>query len=291
MMSLKHVMHLVLVLVFAVQGCGSEHDDLELDVDQQQRLINEKAFAERFNREEVADEESGIQIQPGSAALDSLFERNRGVNWKTVLMTGDDSINAFDNARKKLHEIFAGMGMKDFIHLSRKSSQQVGGVRATSVANFEQAVSDLDVGASDACLIHMTSHGNTTGFYIRGQSYLTPAKLDEIAYTHCGNRPTVLLISACYSGVFAEPFMERPNRIILTAARKDRTSFGCSAEATYTYWDGCLITNLPQATTWLDLSQKVEECIERKESAGGFARSYPQARFGALMSEMAIRQE
>ena len=84
--------------------------------------------------------------------------------------------------------------------------------------------------------------------------------------------------------------MEAPNRIILTAARKDKTSFGCGSEEVYTYWDACLVTTLPLARTWLELSQKIDKCIEDKEGAGGFNRSYPQARFGAEVKDLEIRQ-
>lgn len=205
------------------------------------------------------------------------------------MMTGDDSISAFDNARIQLHKMFSGFGMKQSIQLSRSAKLQVDGVRATSIANFEKAARDLNFQEDDGCLIHLTSHGKPTGFYIKGQDYLTPSKLNQIIKDNCGARPTVLLVSACYAGVFAEPSLQADNRIILAAARKDKTSFGCSPEAEYTYWDGCLVTSLPTSNTWFELAQQVEKCIERKESAGGFARSYPQARFGANVENLAIR--
>ena len=48
------------------------------------------------------------------------------------------------------------------------------------------------------------------------------------------------LISACYSGVFVDP-VGAPNRIILTAAREDRTSFGCSDDADFTHFGGAFL--------------------------------------------------
>lgn len=260
-------------------------------VDTFQRLMNEEAYLERFDRASYPDELSGIRVSP-SDAQDSLADLSNlaNPNWKMTLMTGDDSINAFDNARKELFDLFSDYGIDEAIQLSRDPKEQVGGVRATSVANLQQAAKDLNIKNGDGCLVHMTSHGTTSGFYIRGQSYLTPSKLDQILDSSCGKHPTVLLVSACYSGIFAEPGMEAPNRVILTAARKDRSSFGCSPEAKYTYWDGCVIDNLPTSVTWLELAGKVEKCIERKESSGGFKRSYPQARFGADVIHLEIRQ-
>jgi hypothetical protein len=206
------------------------------------------------------------------------------LNWKTVVMTGDDSITAFDNARKKIASMLPNYGVKseEITHLSREAREQTGGVIATSIANFEAAMMDHNVGSDDGCAVHMTSHGNRSGFYIRGSGPLSPSKLDEILDNACGDRPTVVMISACYSGVFVDP-LKGDNRVILTAASANRTSFGCSPEATYTYWDGCLIDHLPGSNTWTDLYANLQTCIERKERQGGFTPSQPQGFFGSQL--------
>jgi Peptidase C13 family len=48
-------------------------------------------------------------------------------------------------------------------------------------------------------------------------------------------KPTLVLISACYSGSFVEP-LAGPSRVILTASAKDRNSFGCQFQSTNTYF-------------------------------------------------------
>lgn len=211
-----------------------------------------------------------------------------GIVWKAVLMAGDDSISAFDNARHTVQGLFESRGVlpANMIQLSREASQQTGGVRDTSVENFAAAMNELAIGPNDGCLIHMTSHGNQQGFYITGRDNLSPTDLDQILDDACGDRPTVVLISACYSGVFIPP-SEAPNRIILTAASADRSSFGCGTEDEYTYWDGCLIDNFPTATTWAALYDSVTTCIERKES-GGFTPSQPQGSFGSSVADLPI---
>lgn len=208
--------------------------------------------------------------------------------WHAVLIAGDDSITAFDNARDTVRGLFVdeGVAEENLIELSRDRAEQVGGVRDTSVENIATAMTDLGVGEGDGCLVFMTSHGSRTGYYITDRDYLTPPRLDQILDAACGDRPTVALISACYSGVFVDD-VAAPNRIILTAAREDRTSFGCSAEATYTYWDGCLIDNFHSATTWSLLYENVRKCIEDKE-AGGFTPSYPQVSLGADVVDLPI---
>jgi hypothetical protein len=112
--------------------------------------------------------------------------------------------------------------------------------------------------------------------------------LDKILDRACGERPTVVLVSACYSGVFVGRDMQKKNRIILTAARQDRTSFGCSAENQYTYWDSCLIDSLPTADSWKSLYGTIQRCVQTKESDGRFKASLPQAFFGEQVSDLKI---
>ncbi len=212
-----------------------------------------------------------------------------GLTYKGVVAGGDNEITAFDNARKAVKGLFVASGVQagNLVELSRQTSEQVNGVRPTTVAEIEQAMLGLNIGEGDACILFLTSHGNKHSWFIRGSNGLTPDKLDEILSASCGSRPTVALISACYSGIFVNP-LARPNRIVLTAASPTNTSFGCAPEATYTYWDGCLITHFAQAATWEDLYRRVTGCIESKESAAAVTPSRPQAHFGAEVANMPI---
>jgi hypothetical protein len=155
-----------------------------------------------------------------------------------------------------------------------------------SVDALMNAMIDLDIGPTDGCVLFMTSHGSPSGFYIEGRGEMSPRDLAAIVDEACGDVPTVIMVSACYSGIFIDA-LEAPNRVILTAARPDRTSFGCSAEETYTYWDSCLVDSFPSATTWSDLYDRVTACVEDKES-GFFTPSEPQASFGSEVADLAI---
>jgi hypothetical protein len=207
-------------------------------------------------------------------------------------MTGDDSIDAFDNARKTLKNEFVTMGVLpgNIKELSMNPREGRRGSLPSSPGNLARALQDLSIGDQDACLIHMTSHGSPQGFYLRSSSPLTPRMLDKILDRSCGDRPTVVLVSACYSGVFVGSDMQKKNRIILTAARQDRTSFGCSAENEYTYWDSCLIDSLPKADSWKSLYGDIQQCVQTKESQGHFKPSLPQAYFGEQVLDLKIPQ-
>ena len=54
---------------------------------------------------------------------------------------------------------------------------------------------------------------------------------------------------------------------IAKAARRDRTSFGCGADETYPWFDGCVIESLPASTDFLDLAARARACVSRKETA------------------------
>lgn len=217
------------------------------------------------------------------------------LNWKVLLMASDQGnqrawINAFDNARKKIKQIFTSKGVPaaNFRELSLHDDQQSQSVKPTSLANFLASMKDFGTpAANDACLIHMTSHGSPNGFNI-GFYRLSPAELDQAIISGCGDRPTVVLVSACFSGLYVldKSNLKKPNRIILTAARSDLTSFGCSAEAEYTYWDSCLVETFPTATKWKELAANVVSCISRKES--GRAQSFPQTFIGADVADLEL---
>ena len=228
------------------------------------------------------------QALPGSQQAST--DRASNLTWKATLMTGDDSVDVFDNARKTLKNEFLQMGVipANIKELSMNPVERKRGSLPSSAVNLAGALRELSIGDQDACLIHMTSHGSPQGFYLRNASPITPQTLNRILDIACGERPTVVLVSACYSGVFVGPSMQKKNRIILTAARQDRTSFGCSAENQYTYWDSCLIDSLPAAESWKSLYGNIQQCVQTKESQGHFVPSLPQAFFGEQVSDLKI---
>jgi hypothetical protein len=236
----------------------------------------------------------GLRSDGGDGAADAADAGSRDATpspttWKAVLMAGDWRIPAFDNARRAVAALVQQDGVleSNTIHLSRDRRELIEGVRRTSIANFEAAMRELGAVEGDGCFVFMTSHGTQAGFLIRGQGYLTPPKLGQILDDACGELPTVALISACYSGVFIEP-LSAPNRIVLTASRGDRASFGCTSEATYTDWDECLITHWHAADTWEGLHEKIQPCIVQKEKAGGYTPSLPQGFFGDALRGLRI---
>jgi hypothetical protein len=200
-----------------------------------------------------------------------------------VLAAGDASIGAFDNAIDYLHDMLETRAV-------RGSSTRLLSARRQRPADEELSVEPTLAARIEAmkpppggsCLVYLTSHGAfQRGFYLAvTRTGFMPAELDRALEVGCGTAPTVVVVSACFSGQFAVPPMARPNRIILTAARADRTSFGCGAGYTYTYFDECLIGALPGAADWREVYARASGCVGQRERQIGVDASEPQAFFG-----------
>lgn len=209
----------------------------------------------------------------------------RAIEWRGLSIAGDDSIAAFDNSQQALTEVLQDLGlasMRRYTSSARRASKN-SNLTLLTARRLEALASQSIAAENEGCLIHLTSHGaENAGFYLSmgGGTYIAPADLARIVDTLCGDRRTVVLVSACFSGQFITDAIMGPNRIVLTAARADRPSFGCSASDTYTYWDGCLIEQLPLSKTWSRLYSNVTVCIDEKEAAIDALPSEPQAYFG-----------
>jgi hypothetical protein len=220
---------------------------------------------------------------PQLAALPSAVPPGR---WRAVLIAGDDSIAAFDNGVEAMREKLAARGVSDI----RALTSDPGANPTLTVATAANVSSALRTPGGEACLAFVTSHGNESGVLLRqARGMLGPATLVRALDAGCGARPTVVVVSACHSGVFLNDGMRQPNRIVLTAAAADRVSFGCGADDQYTYFDECLLQQFDGATTWAQLAQSTKACVESQERSLGIRRSSsPQTFIGAAVTDLRI---
>jgi hypothetical protein len=104
-----------------------------------------------------------------------------------------------------------------------------------------------------------------------------------------GNTPTLLIVSACYSGSLI-PVLQRPNRIILTAAHADRSSFGCDASSPNTIFADELFQALDPRlgiAEWFDVAVRAVDAREKRMGYG--PPSMPQISIGAQLNPLAHR--
>lgn len=204
--------------------------------------------------------------------------------WHAMLVAGDNSSPAFDNAVDTLRDRLASLGVHDVRTFS--AARPPGQELATS-GNVRAGLRTV---GGDACFVYITSHGDQRGFLLRADRRLFgPAALDQALTEGCGSVPTVLVVSACHSGTFINSATRRPNRIILAAAATDRTSFGCGADDDYTYYDQCFLQQLDSAHTWRDVALGTKACVETLEQRLRVQQqSQPQMFFGAAVANLRL---
>jgi hypothetical protein len=212
-------------------------------------------------------------------------------DWAAIIVAGDNhasgggSTEVFDNGRRDLAKAFTDVGFspQNIVQFSVQPDKY--DPRPFSVRpwrNLVEQFGGLTQRARGGCLLYFTSHGSPQGIVL-GDALLSPAQLAGLVDDYCGKRPTVAVVSACFSGVFA-PELEWPNRLIMTAARPDRTSFGCGATDRYTYFDDCFLQSLRAAGSLQDLTGAVPTCVARRERAEQMTPpSEPQVVIGPQM--------
>ena len=101
-------------------------------------------------------------------------------------------------------------------------------------------------GPDDIVFVYVSTHG-APGLLGRsaGGEELEPVDPADLRawLAPLRDRDTVLILSACFSGSFI-PALQASHRIIFTAARLDRTSFGCQAGAEHTVFGDALLRAL-----------------------------------------------
>ena len=215
----------------------------------------------------------------------------QAAGWQAVLVAGDNAEPVFDNAVEAVNRWLLGIGVaaSDIFRLSASSRPFHTASEPASARLILGRVAALRPGRGDGCFVFITSHGQRNqGIWLAASGeFLEPAALARALSAGCRNVPTVVIVSACYSGAFTA--MRASNRIIMTAARPDRPSFGCQADRTYTVFDECLLGILPQATTWREVYNANHACVQRREHELGVLQSQPQRFFGKAVRNLAVR--
>jgi hypothetical protein len=111
-----------------------------------------------------------------------------------------------------------------------------------SWSNLEAALDGLEKVMrpdQDILMLYLTSHGDEDHNLLVD---MDPLPLDQIGAADLAGilarRPfkwKVIVVSACYSGGFIPP-LRGPGTLVLTAARTDRSSFGCGSDSHATYF-------------------------------------------------------
>jgi len=147
----------------------------------------------------------------------------------------------------------------------------------TVAAALQSAAKEMDVD-DDILVVILTSHGAQAGLEVKAgtrQETLSPLNLvTALNDTHVRHR--VVIISACYSGVFIRPLAD-PDTLVITAADADHTSFGCKSGNDWTYFgDAFFNTALRHTSDLRDAFAQASSLIRKRERQHGLTPSNPQ---------------
>jgi hypothetical protein len=214
-------------------------------------------------------------------------------DWAAIVVAGDwhahdgSPSEVFDNSRHDVTADLLAIGFqKDNVEQFsvRPERYKADSPEQSDSQSIANALWDLSNRTSGGCLIYFSSHGSTDGIAL-GDSVLSPDALKTMLNNTCSDRPTVVIISACFSGVFVKP-LAAPNRMVLTAARPDRTSFGCGATNRYPYFDQCVLSSWPGTSDFPGLAHTVQDCVAAREKKEKMAPpSEPQLFIGATAAK------
>jgi len=141
----------------------------------------------------------------------------------------------------------------------------------------------------DVLVVMLTSHGSREGIEVSNGKLpllqLGPVELRQ-ALDEAGIKWRVVVVSACYSGVFIDQ-LKTDSTVVVTASDADNTSFGCDDERDLTYFGEAFLKDAVPTTPSLEAAfKRAADLIQKREAAEGLKHSNPQIFVGS-----AIRQK
>jgi hypothetical protein len=157
------------------------------------------------------------------------------------------------------------------------NSKKGGGATIEGLAMSLQAATNGMDANNDILFLILTSHGTRAGLAVKAgrlTQTLTPSNLAYLL-ARTGMRYKVVVISACYSGVFI-PRLANPDTLVITAADSDHPSFGCRDKAKWTYFGNAFFNiALRHAKSLKDAFVVARSLVKKREARERFDPSNP----------------
>jgi Peptidase C13 family len=162
--------------------------------------------------------------------------------------------------------------------LVRANTKTRGDVTIASIGQALQSAAEQMDRENDVLFLILTSHGSQNGLAVQAGKRLENLSPDDLAgmLDHAGVRHRVLVISACYSGVFLRPLADE-NTLVITAADANHSSFGCQDKVKWTYFGDAFFNKaLRHAADLRSAFAATRTLISLREMRNGLVSSNPQ---------------
>ena len=239
--------------------------------DDQGQYIADPLERALLDQGKVLDQE--LQQIPASTPATELYG---------LVLAGDGGQGVFQReANYVANFLTTTWGARDVVHLINAKDIRSDHPLATR-ENLYQSLQALAqrTGPEDLILIYLTSHGSADHQLVLSQpgldlSSLPAAELGRLLAPLRG-RDKLIIVSSCYSGGFI-PQLQDDHTLVMTASKADRTSFGCTDEADFTYFGRALFAEAFQHTDDPEQAfQRARDTVSVREKPEGFGPSEPQ---------------
>jgi Peptidase C13 family len=224
-----------------------------------------------------------------STAIATLQPQRNDVVDAYVVSVGLDSDPVFareaGEAAKVLARRYGAAGKTIF--LAAGADDQGKGTPQGSPPNLATALAAVAAKMNlkeDVLILFATTHGDPeSGLAYRdgskGVGMIAPLRLANLL-DDLGFERRMILLSACFSGVFL-PLLANENSIIVTAAASNRTSFGCAPGNDWTFFGDALINNgLRKSQPFDKATEEAVALIAKWEASQKLLPSRPQTFVG-----------
>ena len=227
-------------------------------------------------------------------ALAELTPRVAGKpNLYALVFAGDGGEGVFRNEAEYAGPLFAKrFGASTHTLVLENSPAALTTRPLATWSNLETALAGLEKvmqPEQDILLLYFTSHGSEDHALLVD---MNPLPLDQIGADDLAGilvahrfKWKVVVVNACYSGGFVPP-LRGPGTLVLTAARADRSSFGCGSDSDVTYFGRAwLVDALNSTPDFIDAFRQARGEISQWERQDKLTPSEPQIDIGSGIAE------
>ena len=251
-------------------------------------LYDNQVEAEVINTEDVYYKQAALIEQ----ATDNIQPQTDGVKELFFLGFGGEGDNVFKNETLSVQSI-----VDEKLNASGRSAVLINNADTidihpiASVHNLRAMLKNISAKMNleeDVLMLYLTSHGSRDHQLSVELDYLDLNRLSAEELAAAINETPVkwkvIIISACYSGGFIEPLKD-DHTVVITAARNDRTSFGCESENEFTYFGNAYFNEaIAAGKNILESFSVAKTSIALREAAEELTPSEPQIFVGAAVN-------
>jgi hypothetical protein len=192
----------------------------------------------------------------------------------------DVFLNEAEYARNLLGKRFGAVGRELLLSNNPTTLSRYPLATLTNLETAVDAIAEKMDRDNDILFLLLTSHGTEDHLlYVS----MDPLPLDQIApedladvFAKAKIRYKVVVISACYSGGFIDALKD-DTTMIVTAARADRASFGCGADADITdFGRAFLVDGMNHNATFTGAFAEANRLVDAWEARDHEEHSHPQ---------------